>query len=139
MQHEPVLNVQHDLLFVSVVPDEGVDGVNWGPSQSAQSWGTVGSRSSTQCCGRGAQAHQLWTIYYPYSNTIVKSTCTRNSQSHFVTGFAGCELTSESHGVFGKKGVDQSKQLHQSLVLPQVFMAFEREHEVLTVATCVCV
>ncbi len=41
--------------------------------------------------------------------------------------------------VVGKKGIDQSKQLHHSLVLPQVFVAFEKEHEVLTVATCVCV
>lgn len=36
LKHEPVLNVEHDLLLVSVVPDEGVDGVTVGhpPNQT---------------------------------------------------------------------------------------------------------
>ena len=39
LQHEPVFDVQHDLLL-TVVPDEGVDGVAVGnPADEARVWG----------------------------------------------------------------------------------------------------
>ena len=40
LQHEPVFDVQHDLLLLTVVPDEGVDSVAVGnPADEARVWG----------------------------------------------------------------------------------------------------
>ena len=37
LQHQSVLNVEHDLLLVTIVPDEGVDGVTvWYPAYQAR-------------------------------------------------------------------------------------------------------
>ena len=45
-------------------------------------------------------------------------------------------MSLESFRVIGEEGVDQAKELHDTLVLPQVLMALQKEHEVPTIAAC---
>ena len=46
------------------------------------------------------------------------------------------EVSLEGLRVIGKKGVDQSEQLHHPLVLTQVLVTLQEEHEVLSIAPC---
>ena len=47
-------------------------------------------------------------------------------------------LLKVSGSVVHEECVDEAKQLHDSLVLTQVLVAFQEEHEVSTIAACVC-
>ena len=46
------------------------------------------------------------------------------------------EVASECFRVAEQQGVDKSKQLHHSLVLAQVFMAFQQKLILMTIAAC---
>lgn len=46
------------------------------------------------------------------------------------------EVFAQRRWVVGQKRVDQAKQLHDSLVLPQVLVALQQEHELMAVASC---
>lgn len=46
------------------------------------------------------------------------------------------EVLSQGRGVIGEQRVDQAEQLHDSLVLPQVLVALQQEHELVAVAAC---
>jgi len=45
-------------------------------------------------------------------------------------------MSLEGLGVTSKERVDQSKKLHHPLILPQVLMTLQKEHEILTITTC---
>lgn len=44
-------------------------------------------------------------------------------------------MSFESLRIISQQGIDQTKELHHSLILPQIFMALQKEHEVSTIAT----
>lgn len=41
----------------------------------------------------------------------------------------------ECYRIIRKQRVDQTKQLHNSLILPKIFMAFQKEHKLGTIAS----
>lgn len=46
------------------------------------------------------------------------------------------EVLAQGRGVVCQKSVDQTKQLHDSLILPQVFVALQQEHELVAITAC---
>lgn len=46
------------------------------------------------------------------------------------------EVLAQGRRVVSQQCVDQTKQLHDSLVLPQVLMAFQQEHELMAITAC---
>lgn len=46
------------------------------------------------------------------------------------------EVLAQGRRVIGKQRVNQAEQLHDSLVLPQVLVALQQEHELVAVAAC---
>ena len=46
------------------------------------------------------------------------------------------QVSLESFRVIVEQSVDQPKQLHYSLILSQVLVTFQQEHEVLPIASC---
>lgn len=46
------------------------------------------------------------------------------------------EVLAQGCRVVGQQCVDQTKQLHDSLILPQVLVALQQEHELVAVAAC---
>lgn len=46
------------------------------------------------------------------------------------------EVLAQGRGVVGEQRVNQTEQLHDSLVLPQVLVALQQEHELVAVAAC---
>lgn len=46
------------------------------------------------------------------------------------------EVLAQGRGVIGQQCVDQTKQLHDSLILPQVLVALQQEHELMAITAC---
>lgn len=46
------------------------------------------------------------------------------------------EVLAQGRRVVGQQRVDQAEQLHDPLVLPQVLVALQQEHELVAVAAC---
>lgn len=46
------------------------------------------------------------------------------------------EVLAQGRGVIGQQCVNQAKQLHDSLILPEVLVALQQEHELMAVAAC---
>lgn len=46
------------------------------------------------------------------------------------------EVLAQGRRVICQQSVDQTKQLHDSLILPQVFMALQQEHELMAITAC---
>lgn len=46
------------------------------------------------------------------------------------------EVLAQGRGVVSQQRVDQTKQLHDALVLPQVLVTFQQEHELVAIAAC---
>lgn len=46
------------------------------------------------------------------------------------------EILPQGRRVVGQQRVYQTKQLHDSLILPQVLVALQQEHELVAVAAC---
>lgn len=46
------------------------------------------------------------------------------------------EVLAQGRRVVGQQCVDQAEQLHDSLVLPQVLVALQQEHELVAIAAC---
>lgn len=46
------------------------------------------------------------------------------------------EVLAQGRGVIGEQRINQAEQLHDSLVLPQVLVALQQEHELVAVASC---
>lgn len=44
-------------------------------------------------------------------------------------------MSLEGLRVISEQCIDQPKELHDSLILPQVLMALQKEHEITTIAT----
>lgn len=60
------------------------------------------------------------------------------NRSLCIWRFSRCvpEVLAQGRGVVGQQRVDQTKELHDSLILPQVLVALQQEHELVAVATC---
>lgn len=46
------------------------------------------------------------------------------------------EVLAQGRRVVGQQCVDQTKKLHDSLILPQVLVALQQEHELVAVTAC---
>ena len=44
-------------------------------------------------------------------------------------------MTFESDGIVGKQGVDETKELHDTFVLSEIFVSLQQEHEFGTIAS----
>lgn len=102
------------------------------PSQSGLSWWTRGSLHSAECwMHKQIQKSLTWEMYCTSESGCV-FVCVRE---HDMCVWLP-EVLAQGRRVVGQQCVDQTKQLHHSLILPQVLVALQQEHELVAVTAC---
>lgn len=123
-----MLDVEQNLLLLSVVSDEGVQRVAVGhPSNQAR----VGGQRD-HCVALDAvkgSNKEIWDF-----SATVSSRSLNDIEWLVLMGVP--EVLAQGRGVVGEQRVNQAEQLHDSLVLPQVLVALQQEHELVAVAAC---
>lgn len=128
-QHDAMLDVEQNLLLFSVVSNEGMQGVAVG-HPSNQAW-VGGQRDHSVALDAGEGSTNRFLTYH--HSPQCASTAWIMLKSCVCVCVCLPEVLAQGCGVIGEQRVNQAKQLHDSLVLPQVLVAFQQEHELMAV------
>lgn len=131
-QHDAMLDVEQNLLLFSVVSDKGMQGVAVGHPPN-QAW-VGGQRDHGVALDAGEGSTNR---FLTYRRGPVCGHCL-NCFEQLSVCLCVCvpEVLAQGCGVIGEQRVNQAEQLHDSLVLPQVLVALQQEHELVAVTTC---
>ena len=115
-----MLNVQHNLLPLPVVSDEGVQCVRVGhPPNQPRVLGQWDHRVAADTAGEEdiAQYHLIIAHHLTIAQLLL-------------------EVSFEGLLVGSQQRIDELKQLHHSLVLTEVLVTFEEEHVLAAITAC---
>lgn len=159
-EHDAMFNVEQNLFLLSVVSDEGMQGVTVGHPANQAGVGGQGDHcvalDADECNKTNIQfivKVSIFLFFNLISTTVrvCKCVCSRCVKCTVPGSLCVCvcdallcvnmtvclpEVLAQGRRVVGQQCVDQTKQLHDSLILPQVFMALQQEHELVAITAC---